>query len=160
MSDEINLDRFPVRKNPRLENFDYASCYYYFVTICTKDKCCLFGSPSKLSHFGMIAKDCLKEIVQHFHGVQLDKWVVMPNHIHAIVVLSGSNASLSTIIGQYKSAVTKQMHTIDPQIAVWQSSFHDHVIRNQADYERIWAYIDTNPARWMDDCFYTPQPDL
>ena len=152
-------DRFPVRKNPRLKHFDYASHNYYFVTICTHDKMCLFGSSEKRSHAGKVAEDCLQEISRHFPGVTVEKWVVMPNHIHAILILPGGGTNLSAIVGQYKAAVTKAVRTHSPGIQVWQSSFHDHVIRNQADYERIWLYIDTNPARWMDDCFYTPLPE-
>ena len=121
MSNYNDSDRFPVRKNPRQKSIDYTSYNYYFVTICTKDKVCLFGSPAKPS---------------------------------------GNGAQLSAIIGLYKSAVTKDIRITQPEITVWQTFFHDHMIRNQADYERIWSYIETNPARWMDDCFYIPQPDL
>ena len=151
-------DRFPIRKNPRLKDFDYSSHNYYFVTICACNKICLFGSPTKLSPAGNIAADCLQQIESHFPGILVDKWIVMPNHIHAIVSMPGSGTTLSTVVGQYKAAVTKKIHILHSDICVWQPSFHDHVIRNQTDYERIWAYIDTNPARWMDDCFYTPQP--
>ncbi len=153
-------DRFPVRKNPRLKQYDYTSYNYYFATICTHEKKCLFGNPTKLSPMGKIAADCLRNVPVHFQGVWIDKWVVMPNHVHAIVMLPGNGVNLSTVIGQYKSAVTKAIRKFDPGISVWQASFHDHVIRDQADYERIWLYIEANPARWRDDCFYTPQPDL
>ena len=107
-----------------------------------------------MSPMGEIAAQCLREIESHFEGVQLDKWVVMPNHIHAIVVLPGKTAKLSTIVGQYKAAATRKIHEVVPDAKVWQNSFHDHVIRNQADYERIWTYIEGNPGRWEDDCFY------
>ena len=160
MPGENELNRFPVRKNPRSKYIDYTSQNYYFVTICTKDKRCLFGEPSILSEFGRVAKDRLEGIAEHFCGVTVDKWVVMPNHVHAIIVLNGNGVPLSTVIGQYKSAVTRQLHKISPDISIWQNSFHDHVIRNQKDYERIWSYIDANPARWMDDCFYVPSTNL
>ena len=159
MSNFNTADRFPVRKHPRLRNFDYSSCNYYFITICTQDKNCLFGSPGNLSVFGKIAEDCLQHIESHFAQIYVDKWVVMPNHIHAIVILPGNHVELPTVIGQYKSAVTKKIHLLNPDIKVWQSSFHDHIIRNQTDYERIWVYIDTNPARWLNDCFYSPQAE-
>ena len=94
-------DRFPVRKNPRMKQYDYTSHNYYFTTICTRDKLCLFGSPAKLSPMGEIAADCLRNIPAHFPGVMIDKWVVMPNHIHAIVILPGSTVNLSNVIGQY-----------------------------------------------------------
>ena len=148
--------RFPQRKNPRLRQFDYTSCNSYFVTICTNKKRCLFGSATRLSPFGLIARDCLEAIPMHYPGVTIDQLVVMPNHVHAIVTLDGTGCSLSAAIGGYKSAVAKRIRKSKPKLNVWQTSFHDHVIRNQADYQRIWEYIYTNPARWMDDCFYTP----
>ena len=156
MSNNLDADRFPSRKNPRLKQYDYTAHNYYFVTICTWNKSCIFGSCQKLNASGIIAQQKMDEIIVHFPDIKVDKFVVMPNHVHAIFVLNG-NVNLSTVVGQYKSAVTKQIHTIVPSIQVWQASFHDHVIRNQADYERIWVYIDTNPSRWMDDCFYIPE---
>ena len=154
-----NADRFPVRKNPRLKNFDYTSCHYYFVTICTYQKKAVFGSTAKLSPIGEMAAECLQDIPRHFPGVTVDKWVVMPNHIHAIIILPGDDTNLSTVIGQYKSAVTKRVRGFCTEGTLWQVSFHDHVIRNQQDYERIWLYIEGNPSRWMEDCFYVSEPD-
>ena len=151
---EQDWERFPSRKSPRLKEFNYASPNYYFVTICTKGKECIFGTPKQLSPMGEVASDCLKAIESHFTGVCLDKWVVMPNHIHAIVVLSGTAVQLPAVVGQYKSATTRKIRIFAPGKIVWQASFHDHVIRNQADYERIWTYIEGNPGRWEDDCFY------
>ena len=157
MKYENDLDRFPVRKHPRLKDYDYATANYYFVTICTHNKLCVFGDPMRLSSIGKIAQALLKEIPVHFPGVTVDKYVVMPNHIHGIVVLPGNTANLSTIIGQYKAAVTKSARDFYMDGSLWQTSFHDHVIRNQADYERIWTYIDGNPSKWDEDCFYVPE---
>lgn len=150
-------NRFPIRKSPRIRNFDYTACYYYFVTICTKGKICLFGDGQKLSPMGNIARDCLLKLPSHFPEAAVDKWVVMPNHIHTIITLSGNGHALPAIVGQYKSAVSKAIHKIAPDRDVWQSSFHDHIIRNQADYQRIWLYIEGNPARWNEDCFYVSE---
>ena len=155
MQEHIEDNRFPSRKNPRLPQFDYSQPNYYFVTICTWAKACIFGTPADLSVYGKVAQNCLSEIESHFPGVILDKWVVMPNHIHAIVVLPG-NINLSAVIGLYKSAVTRQLHKAAPNLRVWQNSFHDHVIRNSFDYEKIWSYIDGNPQKWETDCFYDP----
>ena len=154
MYDYHDSDRYPVRKNPRLKQFDYSSQNYYFVTICTHQKECVFGEPNALSALGQIAQNCMDDIVDHFPGVQIDKGVIMPNHVHMIVVLPGNAWTLSTVVGSYKGAVTKKIREICPGMTVWQNSFHDHVIRNQCDYKRIWAYIDTNPMRWSEDCFY------
>ena len=146
--------RFPSRKHPRLKNFDYSSCNYYFVTICTWDKTCIFGKPNALNQWGAITEKCLLEIEHHFSGVKIDKYVIMPNHVHMIVVLQGGNCELPQIVGQYKSSVTRKIHETAPQVKVWQTSFHDHVIRNQKDYERIWLYIEANPQNWDKDCFF------
>ena len=156
MSQFSDADRFPDRKSPRLKHFDYSTQAYYFVTICTGHKNCIFGRPDALGAAGIAAKECLLDIEAHFPTVKLDKYVVMPNHIHAILVLGEGSPPLSVVIGQYKSATAKRIHMWDPTVAVWQTSFHDHVIRNQADYERIWSYIEVNPTRWTEDCFFAP----
>lgn len=145
---------YPQRKHPRLKKYDYSSPGYYFVTICTHGKSCLFGLAPHLTDYGRIAREGLQYIPKHFPGVRLDKYVVMPNHIHAIVILPPGNSGLSTLIGAYKSYVTRRIHEDSPDIRVWQESFHDHVIRDQRGYEKIWLYIDTNPLKWEDDCFY------
>ena len=148
-------DRFPRRKNPRLKQYDYATENYYFVTICTGEKKCIFGTPDQLNSFGMFAKEGLLSLENHFPTVKMDSFVVMPNHIHAIIALSADSVKLTTVVGSYKSYVTKKIHEMDPKIKVWQSSFHDHVIRNQQSYEKIWNYIEYNPMKWEEDCFYS-----
>ena len=95
------------------------------------------------------------KIPDHFPEVLVDKWVVMPNHVHVIIHLNDCTTELSHVIGQYKSAVTRNIRRIVENMTVWQTSYHDHVIRSERDYLRIWEYIDTNPSRWKDDCFYT-----
>ena len=156
MSRQEESDRFHTRKSPRLKQYDYTARNYYFITLCTWNKLCRFGSCEQLSPLGVTAGQLLQEIPAHFPGVILDKFVIMPNHIHAIVYLDGT-VNLSTVVGQYKAAVSRQLRMDKPNEKLWQISFHDHVIRDQTDYQRIWAYIDTNPARWMDDCFYIVQ---
>ena len=148
------LERFTKRKSPRLKHFDYSLPYWYFITVCTSEKACIFGAPATPSAFGVIARDAFYEIPKHFPRVTVDKFVVMPNHIHAIIAVNQAGTELPLVVGQYKAFVTKQIHLIDPAIKVWQTSFYDHVIRNQADYLRIWQYIDTNPLKWEEDCFF------
>jgi REP element-mobilizing transposase RayT len=148
-------DRFPKRKNPRLKQYDYATANFYFVTICTNEKKCIFGSPDNLNSFGKFAKEGLQLIKKHFTTVEIDQFVVMPNHIHAIIILSANSVKLTTVVGSYKSYVTKKIHQLDPKMKVWQVSFHDHVIRNQQAYETIWNYIEYNPMKWEEDCFYS-----
>ena len=79
----------------------------------------------------------------------------MPNHIHAIIAIEKENGvSLTRVVGQYKMTVTKRIHQNEKNVKVWQRSFHDHIIRNQDDYQRIWLYIHGNPQNWKKDCFY------
>ena len=159
MYDESDLDRFPVRKYPRLKGYDYTTQNYYFVTVCTHNKLCLFGEPYRLTPAGEIAKALFLEIPEHFPGIVVDKYVVMPNHIHGILIFPGQGSDLSAVVGKYKAAVTRSVHSLYGDIPVWQRSFHDHIIRNQADYERIWSYIEGNPSRWLKDCFYVAKDE-
>ena len=153
--EQFDNSPFPKRKNPRMSHYDYTQPGYYFITICTKDKKCIFGAPCCLNPYGQAAKWGLDEIEKHTKGIKVDKYVVMPNHIHAILVLTDNTADLSVVVGQYKSAVTRRIHEKEQNIKVWQASYHDHVIRNEQDYLKIWNYIDTNPIRWEKDCFFT-----
>ena len=149
----------PVRKPTRIPGYDYSTDNYYFVTICTHEKKCIFGSVKELSRYGKIAAESAIQITNHYSGVRVDKFVVMPNHVHLIVVIGCDNRSemnpgLERVIGSYKAGVTRRIRQTAPDEQIWQRSFHDHVIRNQKDYEKIWSYIDTNPMRWDKDCFY------
>ena len=82
----------------------------------------------------------------------------MPNHIHMIVVMEkGNTLTLEQIIGLYKSGVSREIRKNDVDFEIWQRSFHDHIIRNQASYEKIWLYIEGNPQCWNKDCFYIDQ---
>lgn len=150
---------FYSRKPTRISDFDYTSDNYYFVTICTHEKKCIFGQPDQLNQFGQICKDDLNALSSHFENVKIDHSVVMPNHIHAIVVIGcedahGKRPNLNTVIGQFKSGVSRKIRKTEPDLQVWQRSYHDHIIRNRASYDKIWTYIETNSVRWNKDCFY------
>ena len=116
----------------------------------------MFGNPGELNHFGRIAANDLMHIPAIHPGVEIDKFVVMPNHIHVIMVISNPAGcpSIHQIIASYKTGVTKQIRSICPGLAVWQRSFYDHIIRNQKSYEEIWTYIDTNPQQGELDKLY------
>ena len=104
-----------------------------------------------------MVEQAIREIPAHYSNVRLDKYVVMPNHIHLILaidqsvgrMISAPTKSLSTIVGSMKRYTSKMVG-----FPLWQKSFHDHVIRNAADYLRVWDYIDTNPLKWREDCYY------
>ena len=147
---------YPKRKPTRIPGYDYSKQNYYFVTFCTDNKSCLFWQENQLNDLGMIAENCLLNISKIYSGIRIEKYAVMPNHIHAVIVNEGG-ISITQIVGQYKRAVTKEIHRVRPDIKVWQRSFHDHIIRDQADFERIWCYIHGNPQKWSEDCFYTTE---
>ena len=160
----------PKRKPTRLSQYDYSQNGYYFVTICTKDKQKIFGNivgqglapaETKLSRYGEIAKAEIINLEKRYKNIKIDKYVLMPNHIHAIIVIENKTAgaspcpTLSDIVCAFKSITTRKCHEIDSEKKIWQMSFHDHIIRGENDYFKIWNYIDTNPLKWKDDCFYT-----
>ena len=143
------------RKSPRLKQFDYSFPTMYFVTICTHEMVCLFGQPDHLNKLGHAAEEGIGQIPVHYACVTVEKHVVMPNHVHMLILLSGENCpALSTIIGSYKSSVSKRIHQLNPAVHVWQRSFHDHIVRNEKTLERIWKYIDENPYHWNEDKFF------
>ena len=145
----------PKRKATRLPDYNYAEQNYYFITICTNEKKCIFGFAGNLNDYGKIALESIQSISQIYDGIFVDKYVVMPNHIHAIIAIEKENGvSLTRVVGQYKMTVTKRIHQNEKNVKVWQRSFHDHIIRNQDDYQRIWLYIHGNPQNWKKDCFY------
>lgn len=154
MDNEFEKLFYPRRKHPRLKEYDYATDNYYFVTICTHEKACIFGGPEHLNSLGVIAYEAFHQIPIHTKNAWVDKWVVMPNHVHAILILQDCDTALPTIVGQYKSFVSKEIHKIRPNIKVWQTSFYENVIRNQKRYEEIWNYIEGNPLKWAEDRFY------
>ena len=152
---QIPKETYPVRKSPRIPQYDYSTVNSYFVTICTHERRCIFYTKGTLNRLGLVAQDCLLEIPKRYVGYRIDKFVVMPNHIHAIITIDTAvDKNLSYVIGQYKSVVSKGVHQFYPELEVWQRSFHDHVIRNQKRYDLIWNYIENNPMQWKEDCFY------
>ena len=157
------------RKLPRLKEYDYTTPGAYFITICTHNKECIFGKivPGNMtcdaqmcySPVGEIAKKCLLDIESHYKNVEIDNWVIMPNHIHLLIRITERinpfpTYDIPNVIGKYKAAVTRSVgNAFIHSGKLWQSSFYDHVIRNDADYGEIWQYISGNPSKWLDDCF-------
>lgn len=164
----------------RLKGHHYAAPGEYFVTICTKSMVELFGQVMNAvmsrNEMGEIAHQMWVEIPKHHTNVKLDEFIVMPNHVHGIIVLragsdvacnvtdistrnpssfmsqiSPKRGSLGTIIRSYKSAVTNWCHMHDHDDVLWQPRFHDHIIRNKKELNAIRAYIRNNPANWQKD---------
>lgn len=165
-------------ESTRLQNWDYRWDAAYFITICTKDRSPYFGEISNaqmnLSNIGVLADVFWHEIKNHAKNVMLDAFVVMPDHIHGILILTGNdgehgehgeheesnpqtigqqrfqnigNNSISSIIGSYKSAVTKHARRLGFDFT-WQTRFYDHIIRDEIALNSIRNYIEQNIAKW------------
>ena len=146
------------RKHLRLAGFDYSLPGAYFVTICTHRRRCVLGkianSTVRLNALGRLADGCWTAIPNHFPEVQLDEFVVMPNHIHGILWLREQRAEsyprqgppLPTIIGSFKAAAARQAG-----VTLWQRNYFEHVIRSEKTLNRIRQYIADNPQNWSTD---------
>lgn len=169
---------FPNRKHTRLKDYDYSSPGAYFITICTKDKKSILGkivvgdelnkSQIQLFPIGIIANREILKIESHYDNVKVDKFVIMPNHIHLIIVISerinpfptSNKYDIPNVIGKFKAAVTRNVGKAfmpSANSALWQTSFHDHIIRDKNDYRKIWEYIDGNPSRWAEDKLFVEE---
>ncbi len=154
------MELYPQRKRLRLKGRNYSDPGYYFVTICCATRRPILGTVNfdkvTLSIMGQLVDDCWRRIPSICGGVELGTFVVMPNHLHALILLPtalpGRNVhqwSLTTIIGNFKAAVSKQSHTS----RLWQRSFYDRIVRNQEELDAIRGYILMNPERWAGDRF-------
>jgi REP element-mobilizing transposase RayT len=157
---------YPQRKSPRLQGYNYALSGAYFVTICTHERACLFGAVNagemQLSRVGQYAASCWLAQPEHFANVDLDAWVMMPNHLHGILVIDSdrepsSTVTLGAILNTYKGAVTRMVRRLPgcAELRVWQGRYHDHIIRDEGRLNTIRQYVMDNPARWQEDIFYT-----
>ena len=199
------IKRFKDHKEYRLTYHDYSSDGYYFVTICTKNRENFFGEIRigiiALNEIGCIAAKFWQEIPIHFDNFKLNSWVVMPNHVHGVLVIDnpdepenrsknkqsvgsshvGSQSvgsphgmilrwngyktqqpifnrfgktnphSISSVINQFKGAVTRWCKKNGCQNFAWQARFHDRVIRDDDELDYICAYIENNPQKWEED---------
>jgi len=160
----------PKRKPTRLKDYDYSSPGAYFFTICTQNREELFEIENVGNDLCVVAPrqnriihKWIKETENKFNNIKIDKYVVMPNHIHIIVMITERHTgrSLHDVMRWFETMVTNE-YIRDVKSGVlkpfndrlFQKSFHDHIIRGEEDYRKIWEYIDTNPLKWESDCFY------
>jgi len=142
----------PERKSPRLPAYDYAAMGAYFVTVCARNRACVFGAvvsdEMRLNRVGRIVEECWSAITMHFPAVRLDPFVVMPNHVHGIVWLprAGHAPPLPAVIGSFKSAASRAAGR-----PLWQRSFYDRVIRDEEELRALRQYVAQNPLRWALD---------
>lgn len=155
------MNELPKRKTIRIESFDYSSPGAYFVTVCTANRENIFWDrvgadiirPENvpLSPIGKIVEQGILQMADHYKNVVVDKYCVMPDHIHLILRIESdmggrmiSAPTVSTVVGSMKRWVSRQLGR-----PIWQKSFYDHGIRNQQDYNEIWEYIENNPLKYL-----------
>jgi putative transposase len=164
------------RRSIRLDNYDYTENGAYFVTICTHERQCLFGNISGgamcLNEIGEIVQDVWLQTVEIRHEIMLDAFVVMPNHVHGVVLIRDDvksparatrqsplhirgpqNRSLGSFIAGFKSMCTISIKKFlgARTIRMWQRNYYEHIIRSEKALDAIREYIHANPARWQDD---------
>jgi putative transposase len=148
------------RRSIRLRGYDYAQEGAYFITLCTHERECLFGeihdSVVNLNPIGEIALHELLQLPEIHPYLELDYFVIMPNHIHAILVIDSKNsahATIGEIIRRYKiysaKAINKARDTVGA--TVWQHGFYEHIIRSEAMLNATREDIEANPAKWSED---------
>ena len=166
------------RKSIRLRGYDYSRAGAYFVTICTHNRTPLFGDivngEMRLDDAGQLVQRTWEGLPRHYSHAELDAFVIMPNHIHGIIVLTptpvgegfkpaptamttpapaATRHSLAEIIRGFKTFSARGFNELrsTPGIPLWQRNYYEHIIRNDAALDRIRQYIMDNPARWHED---------
>jgi REP element-mobilizing transposase RayT len=166
------------RRSIRLRDYEYSSSGAYFVTICAFQRECLFGEMAdgeiRLNEVGHLVDDSWRQILDHFSGVDIDRYVIMPNHFHGIVTTVGAGfprpdsrnvahqggetppqrqATLGQIVGYFKYQSTKTINQTrdNPGLPVWQRNYYERVIRNERELAAIRQYIVDNPGKWAED---------
>ncbi len=163
----------PNRKKNRLENFDYSENGAYFITICTQNRKKILSNinvgtgvldcpKTVLTEYGKIADKYINQLNDFYKNISVDKYVIMPDHIHLLITVSNDVCGQSgtpvptdnnfrldnknSIIAKFVSTF-KRFCNKEYGINIWQQRYYDHIIRNQADYNEVWEYINTNPIR-------------
>ena len=169
--------KLPSRKRNRLLNFDYSTEGAYFITICTQNRreclCRIVGgdvpdAPPKteLSFCGKIVDKYIKQINAFYDCLTIDRYVIMPNHVHLILSVSGNGTSRTSSPTKQHSTVSRLVSALkrfsnkECGFPLWQRSYYDHVIRDVKDYNEIADYIETNPANWESDCMFVEESGM
>lgn len=160
----------PHRKPNRLKDYDYSTSGAYFITICTKEHKCILSRivgdgvldvpKTVLTEYGKIADNQLKTMSSFYEDIAIDKYVIMPNHIHLLISITDlgtgssgtptpTNEKIARFVSTFKRFCNKQYGG-----NIWQRSYYDHIIRDDKDYRTRWRYIDENPIRWLNDKYY------
>ena len=188
----------PYRASFRIPGFDYSSSNWYYITICSHGRESIFGDVidlvgarrgSPVSHsrekislnqIGQIANQCWLDIPNHYSNVKLDEYIIMPNHVHGIIIINtqttranndsplqriqiqqsikihGTSNTIGAIVRGYKIGVTKWCRQNTNLYDVWQRNYYEHIIRDEGELSHIRQYIRDNPKNWETDKFHAP----
>jgi REP element-mobilizing transposase RayT len=161
------MSSYVSRKATRLPGYDYSQAGGYFVTLCVEARQCIFGTVEdgemRLNPLGRMIHEVWGGLASHYSLIAMDEFIVMPDHLHGIVFLTGDETGkrpdgaidLPTLIRNFKNftvreqrkGVQQERWTAVP-LGLWQRDYHDHVIRNERDLAAIREYIASNPMRW------------
>jgi len=173
----------PVRKNIRLQGYDYSSNGAYFITFCVENghemlgKIVGRGIPDapciiELTEYGTNLCNIIDFVNKNFTNIIIDKYVIMPNHAHMIVLInkndsipeegdgaSGKPRPTNALIPKLLSSIKRYANKL-AGFNMWQDSYHDRIIRNEDEYHIRWNYIEDNPAKWAEDEFFVQEGQL
>ncbi len=147
----------PIRKQLRLPDYNYSGAGVYFVTICTKNRAQILSRV--VGDDAHIVPTPIGRVVErHLLSIPgIETYVIMPNHIHMLVRITGGpmwasapTGSIPSLVRSFKTLVTKSVGQ-----PLFQRSYHDHIVRNEQDYRDAWQYIENNPAQWRLDELYS-----
>lgn len=176
-SNQTNMNQYHSqyhRRSIRLQGYDYSQTGFYFITLCTRDRQCWFGEIKNgkmhLNSIGYIVAEEWLKSAEIRSEIELDEWIVMPNHFHGIVIIkteiknglgepfenhAGARKprSLSTLISGFKAGVTKRINEIRQVsgVSIWQRNYYEHIIRDELSLYNIRKYILENPLSWWED---------
>ncbi len=160
------------RRSIRLQGYDYSLNGMYFITLCTQNHECLFGKIAdgvmRLSEIGHIVTDSWEWLGEQYDHVELDEWVIMPNHFHGIIFITDGKGGSRTaptathrkpvgrLIGAFKTVSTRHINELKnaPGAKLWQRNFWEHVVRNESELSHLREYIRNNPAKWEFDSLF------
>ncbi len=147
----------PERKRQRMHAFDYREAGAYFVTICIDGRHCVLGAiregTMRPSPIGTIVEQTWRDLPSVVPSIELDAFVLMPNHVHAVVMIRDAGArALSDTVRVFKSWSSRRVNSLrGTHGPFWQRGFYEHVVRNGDDLDRIRQYIRENPMTWAHD---------
>ena len=155
----------PERKPLRLKDYDYSQTGGYFITFCTENRAPLLSRITvgkaalrlpqvELTDFGRLTEMYIRRIPEVYPGVCLDAYVIMPNHVHLLLILEdggqgAARPTVSAVVRSIKALVRKETGK-----SLFQNSFYDHILRDEQDFLIHWDYIETNPGKWAEDEYH------